>query len=295
MLSRAALPEDVSKRVAVEVGGDLHSDSGRLQEFVQRLVDAGRTEWVRTAQVRENAGLLIMALFRKQRRIEECDVHTVVFPGSDLSGVTMTRCSLVDVTIRRTDLSNTQFSDCSAQNVLFVEPRLDPDTTRLELRGIGDEAFSGIRVPDRQTSYDPTFVRRILIACGAPISENSKDLDDRGVPEGFIKLLDRLIAAYRRMNLVCKADDNLKSMFRDQWWEKMEKLLVDHDLVRREIRAKSGRRTVFLRRRFLPEELMAGFHEVGVVDPRVRAFWKDLELEMKPAGDQGSAAPPQSE
>ena len=286
ILSRSALPEDVADRVAIELSSDEPSPRERLQKFMDRLSVAGETEWRRTTQVRENAGLLVMALFRAYtglpEEINECAIRSVVFPGSHLSNVRLTRCLLDDVTVRRTDLSSTKFLGCEARNVLFIEPHVDPGSTRLELQGLRVAQVTGIHVPGR-TSYEPSVIGGILKECGAPIPIDPHRLPGPDISSEYRKLLDHLMRAYRRANPVCIGDDNLTSIFRDPKWDTLERLLITHGLVRKETRATSGRPTAFLRRQFLPEQLMSGLHEDRSANERIRAFWKALESETRNA------------
>ena len=154
ILSRSALPEEVADRVAQEMAAsDAPAAGNRLQELLDRLSKAAKQESRRTAQVRENAGLLVMALLRNQsgpdaHDIEGCTIRSVVFPGSHLKRVTLSRCSLIDVAIRRTDLTSTRFMACEARGVRLYEPRVSRESTRLELTGLGVDDVTGIRVLD---------------------------------------------------------------------------------------------------------------------------------------------------
>ena len=286
ILSRSALPEDVADRVAIELSSDGPNSRERLQELLDRLSVAGATEWRRTTQVRENAGLLVMGLFRAyadlSREIDECTVRSVVFPGSHLDKVSLTRCLLDDVTVRRTDLSSTRFLNCEARNVLFIEPYVKPGSTLLELQGLRVAQVTGIRVPG-STSYEPSAISGILRECGAPIPTDPQRLPGPYISSEYKELLGRLVRAYRRANPVCISDDNLASIFHDPRWDTLERLLVDHDLVRKETRATSGRKTAFLRRQFLPEQLMSSLNEDRSANERIRAFWKALESETRNA------------
>ena len=294
VLSRTALPEDVADRVAIEVGASEEAGTQEyLQSLLKRLARAGATEGRRTTQVRENAGLIVMALLRAYtgsdqggRDIDGCTVRSVVFPGSHLTDVTLRRCSLLDVTIRRTDLASTRFLDCEARNVLLVEPRVTTDYTRLELKGIEPAQVMGIQIPlggRMETSYDPSIITATLKECGAPIRTNQQ----RGpqVSADYVMLLEHLMRAYRRSNPVCKGDPNLSGMFEHPDWLTIERLLVTHGVVEREQRSTSGKRKEFLRRRFRPEQIMAGLSEEIAADQRIRAFWRALEVVSEPAAD----------
>ena len=92
VLSRSAMPEDLADRVAGELSeaGAL-AGADRLQALLDRLNEAGVTEWRRKTQVRENAGLVTLALLRtyaglegNQDAVDGCTVRSVVWPGSHL-------------------------------------------------------------------------------------------------------------------------------------------------------------------------------------------------------------------
>ena len=280
VLSRSALPEDVAIRVARELSAEGPSVQERLRKLLARLVEAGRTEWRRTMQVRENAGLLVMALFRACREVEGCAVDSVVFPGSDLAEVHLNRCAFRDVAVRRTDLRLTKFMDCTAEKMIFYEPLVHPDVTRLELKGIEVDQVSGIRVTGKETNYDPSVVEQVLQDCGTPlVSTVSRVVPDAKVGSEYRELVERLMRLYRRANPVFVDEDQLPNLFRNPAWPTVQRLFVEHKLVEEERRQKSGRPTVALRRRFLPEKLMSGLNVNADVDPRIRAFWRALASE----------------
>lgn len=288
VLSRSALPEDVAGRVALEletllcVGGGVDG----LQSLLDRLARAGATEWHRTTQVRENAGLLTMALIRAYARsgdspqeVEGCSVRSMVFPGGHLNGVTLRCCELVDVTVRRTDLSTTRFVACDARDTVFLEPRVSPESTRLELKGLEPVQVMGLRVQQgnqAKAHYAPRTIVDMLVRCGAPVRKEHAPIGPR-IATAHMATLERLVQAYRRANPICKQDPHLSSIFDQSEWSEIERLLIEHNLVDLEPRRTSGKPKDFLRRRFLPEQLMAGLSAREDTDRRVQAFWRALE------------------
>ena len=283
VLGRSALPEEVADRVAQEMAAsDAPAAGNRLQELLDRLSRAAEQESRRTTQVRENAGRLVMALLRNQggpdtHRIEGRTIRSVVFPGSHLKDVTLERCSLIDVAMRRTDLTSTRFMACEARGVRLHEPRVSRRSSRLELTGLGVDDVTGIRVLDDapDANFDPSFIADTLRSCGAPITG---DPGPRGpaVPDVYLELMERLTRAYRRTNLVCLQDDTLSSLFKAHGWSELQQRLVEHGIVRPEKRATSGRPKRFLRSRYLPAQIMAGRVGRPGTDPRIRAFWEAL-------------------
>ena len=91
------MPEDLAERVAGELldAGDRSGVDG-LRVLLARLSEAGVSEWQRKTQVRENAGLVTLALLRVHAGLEgnddtigDCFVRSVVWPGSHLRDVTL--------------------------------------------------------------------------------------------------------------------------------------------------------------------------------------------------------------
>ena len=93
--------------------------------------------------------------------------------------------------------------------------------------------------------------------------------------------MDELLRAYSHANPVCKDDPNLRWVFEDSDWGAIERLLVEHGLVKKETRATSGKAKEFMRRRFRPEQIMAGLSGRADADPRVRSFWQALALKSQ--------------
>ncbi|MYN64909.1 MAG: NACHT domain-containing protein [Acidobacteria bacterium] len=287
VLSRSALPEDVADRVAMQLNAG--SSVGALEDFrvlLDRLAQAGVTEWHRTTQVRENAGLLAMALLRSygdtgnaDGEVEGCTVRSMVFPGSHLKNTTLRRCAFVDLAVRRTDLSTTRFVECEAKDVVLLEPQVAPETTRLELKGLDPAQVMGIRVRRGgrlETEYAPQAIVEKLVQCGAPV-RNEPTLSRPQVAPEHVKTLERLMHAYHRANPICKQDPKLKPIFGRPEWSGIERLLIEHELVALERRSTSGKLKEFLRRRFLPEQLMTGLADREHADRRLQGFWRAVE------------------
>lgn len=293
VLSRSTLPEFVAERLAFELQQEGHlSTLDDLQKILDRLGEAGRTEWHRTGQVRENAGIVTLALLRKftdingpNSEIEGCTISSVVFPGSNLDGVTLRNCILVNVEFRRTNLRTTKFIKCTANDVRMVEPRIHVNDTRLELNGlrVPEDVSSIQKLSDdgSPTIYDPSEIMHVLNGCGTPVEmEKISDEESREVPEEFLEPLKKLIWAYERANPICISNGespHLQRLLRDPQWPTLRDLLIEHGIVKREHRGTSGRRKEFLRRQFSSDEIMLGISKSGRVDPQIARFWNALE------------------
>ena len=191
-------------------------------------------------------------------------------------------CTSVAVTARHPGMADeARFEDCEGREVLFIEPFLNPETTRLNMTGIDSSHFVGVRVPDGATVYNPSFVADRLRECGAPVSGRGMVAREPGVPPGYVQVLERLMAAYRRANPVCADDDRLGKIFSAPEWGTLENLLIKHKLIVKETGHPGGAPITLFRRRFIAEQLMSGLNGDLSGDRRVDGFWRALAAEAR--------------
>lgn len=300
ILGRGTLPDEVAMRVARGLRDAVRGDGERgAQRLLDRLSRAASRERLRGRQVRENTGLLAMALFRDGAFVEDTAAHGpaaahlvvrgLVFPGGDLRGVTFSRCAFEEVTMRRTDLSDTRFVECRATDLVLVEPRLDPERARLDLRGLSTGEVRGIRLPGSGGSvYDPEVVRETLRACGVAVAYPPPGSAPR-VDPAVVALMERLARACGRANPVCLQDEELEEVFGSPEWPRVKRGLLRHEIAAPERCETREAPVEFLRRRFRPDQIMAGLDGAAEVDPRIRAFWKSLESPAPGDGPQPGA------
>ena len=210
----------------------------------------------------------------------------------NLRDVTLRNCTLVNVSIHRTNLGTTRFIGCNARDVLLVEPRVKVGSTRLELKGLRVPAeVLGVRELKNEgstTFYAPKSIMRILGECGAPVETKTED-DMRNVAPVWLDLLERMIRAYQKANPICDGDQNLRHLFEDSRWPVLRDLLIEHGIVNLENRPASGRPKEFLRRRFSPDEIMSGASKTGNAKPQIVRFWDALEAKhLKPRSPESS-------
>lgn len=293
ILGRSPLAQDVATRVASElrssnqimeqaVPGSTHN---ALQPLLDALGKAGQMEGLRTAQVRENAGLIAMEILRQNadncQTITNLIIRSVVFAGDSLKGVVLRNCRLIDVLFKRTDLTETRFLHCHAERVYMVQPSLRRGSTQLELLGIDPTRhIAGILSDtgnDMETIYAPATVATELVACGFP-SDQVARIQQREVSPQYIEIMERLMRAYRRSNPICLERDHpaTRHLLGDDNWNTIEELLLKHGIAAREQRQIGGTKRDFLRRKFLPDQIMVGLDGASVHDPRIREFWDEL-------------------
>lgn len=277
-------PDADSTRVIMVTGEAGAGKTQVLQELVRRQADnylRGKTHKLFlyvNAQGRALARLNEALATELQDLRVSLTYHSVATLGH-LRDVTLRQCSLISVSMRRTDLSRTRFVECRSQDTLLVEPMVKIGGTKFDVDGLDVRSqVVGINVlgdEDNKTVYDPYYVADILGKCGFEIE--SIDDSDRDVPKEKFDVLDRLMRAYGRANPVCEADDNLKNIFAHESWSDVRRLLIKHGIVASEERQTGGHRKRFLRRRFLTEEIMRGASKAGQVHPQIIHFWDDLE------------------
>lgn len=288
ILGRGTLPDEVAARVAKGLG-DAGREEGRrgVQRLLDRLRRAGSGDRLRGPQVRENAGRLAMAMFRDGAFVEETEdcgpavahlvVRGMVFPGGDLGGLTFFRCVFEEVTMRRTDLAETRFVECEANECVLVAPRLDPERARLELRGFSTGDIRGIRLRGyRGTVYDPEVVRETLRTCGVAVAYPAPGSAPRVDPR-IARLMERLAQAYGRANPVCLQDEAMREVVGSPEWAEVKRRLLRGEIALLERCERRREPMDFLRRRFRPDQIMAGLDRAAKVDPRIQCFWKSLE------------------
>ena len=275
-LSRAPLAEFVGERVALELenAGSMRS-AHEVQKVLNRSTEAGKQEWRRTVQVRENAGLIAMEVLRRfsrpdngsPREITGMSVSGLVFGGGDLHDVIFRQCAFSSVEFRRTNLVGAKFLDCSANDMQLTEPRIGVDSTRLEIVGLrAPDDIHGLQVVENSSErkvFAPREIVRRLHECGLP-GADGETTSLRAVSDRTMGLLNKLMHAYERANTVCDGDQRLSSLFNDPEWPALQSLLLDHEIVRQERRQTSGPPKRFYRRLFRPEDIMQGqYKEVG--------------------------------
>ena len=289
ILSRSVLPEFVANRFARELRqqGRLASLEA-LQGVFDRLAEAGRIEWRRRTQVRENTGRIMLALVREfvsgdpaGSEIANATISRAFFPGGDLSGVTFRNCDFEDISMNRTNLGSAEFFGCNVHNILLLEPRIRVGSTRLEMNGlrIPDDVVSihELRDDGSRTIYDPNEIARVLAKCGLSVEGYVEGSGVRRIPQDLSELLDKLMHTYRNVNPICVADENRRNLFRNPRWPVLRRLLIDHGIVKREPRQASGVDKEFLRRKIPLDQIMSGINREVEVDPRVVRFWEALE------------------
>ena len=162
---------------------------------------------------------------------------------------------------------------------MMIEPRVS-SSTRLEFEGLDPGThIQGLHLVNGSGNvlYDPDEVARAVADRGgpAPAGRNGRiQVDQR-----LLQLVERLMRAYGRANPVCEDDPRHKTVFSDRNWRAVKSLLLRHGIVTEESRPTKGSPKRFLRRQFLPAEIMAGLRKDTSTPLAIRKFWRELAEE----------------
>lgn len=289
LLGRSMLPAEVADAAIDHLFQTKPRGEAKVvQDLVTQMSKAAAEDSSRTAQIKENAGLLVAMILRHgmpaKGSLENLKISGVVFPGIALGEVALKNGTFANVQFRRVDFSHTKFVACSATNISLIEVTVDPPTTRLELAGLDIRTqVHGLRFRKEgalHVEYDPAEVHKKLAECGAVAPIVDEDTQRRLVDDRIIDLLERLVRTYRRTNPVCTSDDNLRQIFADRNWGSLERLLLDQGILTKETRPTGGRPKAFLRRQVLPEHILAGRTRNADVPQQVIRFWDSLERQF---------------
>jgi hypothetical protein len=289
MLGRSVLPVEVATGAiaAMDTSGSLLK-SGGVPRLLEALNSAVKEEGLRSSQVRENAGVLLSEALKRAGgagiQVSEAKCGRLVLPGGNLNGVEVLRWEFEGTEFRRVDLTRARFRSCRAQGIVFTDVVVDPGFTRLEFEDLDvATAILGLRIREGdvvKAIYDPKELRALLAACGAVPPPPEGMESERAIAAPYYELVKKLCRAYGRTNPVCTSDDNLRHLFKSQRWPAIEKRLVQHGIVTVETRPTGGPQKRFLRRQFLPEQIMSGADRESQVPEKIRGFWDTMEADF---------------
>lgn len=286
LFGRAVLSEEVAEQTAHAVE---NVSPEELQRLLSKLATAVHKATFNQQVVRESGGVLMLWLLKSLPHFSSgtsFSISDLIVPGGKLGAVTLRNIDFSRIEFRRVDFGGTQVEACRCSEALFVEISVDP-ATRLDLsHTVRLEDFRGLWVystSGQRLTYEPTEVQTALQNTGALVV--NERLAFRPVLPEVVRLLDVLARAYLRSNPITLENDKLVALKRSSQWPLVEDLLVKHDILVREGRDTGGNKKTFLRRRLDIWTVLQGQIRDTAEDPRVTAFWNDLEraFPMKPS------------
>ena len=288
LLGRSPLPQFVADRIALELSKEKKLESyADLRNVVDRCSSAGKRMWIRTTQVRENSGQIILAILAKLRdelshpiELRRFKFESITLLGGSLEDVSFLECSFRDVTMRRTSLQRARFENCICHSLLLDEVQVESITTKLDLRGLeASKHVFGLDVIDsngRHTTYDITEILRVLRDSGMTQILDVAPEDFIPVSPNITKMMDKLMRSFRRSNPISTSDQRLQSVIKDPHWKDLLDKLIKHRIIEQVDRPVKNKRTKFYRCRFPASGVMRGQTRSEATSPKVADFWRSL-------------------
>jgi len=234
--------------------------------------------------LKENLGRLLCSLFRVMSKLagkaSEYSFRDFVFRNCSFSEIVLVKCNATNCQFIDVEFTKSKFEECNFLNCYFFKPKVSRKSTRWHVDGI--KLGAGIQgIIDTSSGIDQEFfkesdVAEILNELGVSGIDLDAEGDQLKVDDPLEELVYRLVTAYRRANPVCKGDHNLSTLFDDDNWKLVESALTERGLVTEEFRRTSGKKIGFLRRHFLPDQLLAARSKSANVPDKLKLFWKDL-------------------
>ena len=161
---------------------------------------------------RRNLGALLLAFATRVGPVSDTTVRGLSFIGAASGAARFDRVAFDNCEFFGTDLRGVVFADCDGATTTFRGVKLDDDS-QMAIRGLrpGDNVGS-IQYEPTGDVYAPDEVRTILERLGTPFEEDTPappTYSDKA--KDVIELLDRIIRAYRRTNLLYEEDSGLEA------------------------------------------------------------------------------------
>lgn len=227
---------------------------------------------------RRNLGSLVAAAFAISKQVSDLEL-------ADLSFINV---SFGDVDVRQVRFYNCIFNNVGWERAKFQGCTfVDSDADRIRVSSmtkLGIEGFmpgANLRciqtIEDGQETYVPSEMVEILLRLGAPgMKAEPPQYSSKG--QAVVNLLHRVVQKFRRTNVLCMEDENLRRLFADPNWRLLYNLLLQHSIVEEEVRQTSGTRKIFLRPQVAILDMM--HHETTPVgqlpEHSIGSFWRGV-------------------
>ena len=232
---------------------------------------------VGSEQIRQNAGTIAAGMLREGLAAKTV-VQGLTFVDVDLSNVLAREVTFQQCTFRGVDMRGATFQDCTARSSAFESVLVDGESA-LDFHGTAVSDFFGLRFEDEdgrtQSVYAPADVQRILD--GAQLPAAHEPFGSREVEPDVADLVGKVARLFERAN-VTSFDNELgqKRLLRDPNWARVYDALLNTGIIREELRAAGGNRTMFVRMTVRPADLMAGLSPEYDAEAQIQDFWTRL-------------------
>ena len=280
--SRGLMEKDIFQEIERQL--TFQEDGRKILSYLDNVTSIEISSRNPSTVLPENLGHLFASLARSANR-QSCDVSglslsSLIFKGTSFNGVLIASTKFKDCQFFDADFVGLELKACVFSNSFLFSTRVKEGRTLLDVDGLSPtNNVQGIVVLEdgaEKEYFKAPDILRVLASLGVKGLDLEEHRDEVSVPVDVEDLIDRLVAAYRKANPICKGDDYLQQIFGHPKWSEVETLLKKHGLVTEEYRNTSGRKVAFLRRQFLPDQLLAAISSASGVPRELKRFWKDL-------------------
>lgn len=280
--SRGLMEHDIFQEIERQL--IFQEDGNRILSYIENVTNIAIPSRNPSTVLPENLGQLFASLSRSAER-RECDiegfaVRGLIFKGTSFHGVSISSTKFTDCQFFDADFVGVSLKDCIFHNSFLFRTRVKVGETLLDVDGLSPaKSVQGIVVLENGAEkeyFRAPDILPVLVSLGVKGLDVEEHRDEVAVSEDVEELVDKLVAAYRKANPICKGDDYLRQIFGHPQWNEVEGLLKKHDLVTEEYRNTSGKKVAFLRRQFLPDQLLSAISSSSAAPRELKRFWKDL-------------------
>lgn len=258
--------------------------------ILDTLNAASATAVPRANRIKENAGSIATEVLNNWREPDgsralsggvghSIRVSNVVFAGAALRANSAPPCVFENVEFRQVDFSQAKIGGGVVRECYFYEVLIDLSSTKLDVAGLeAARDFFGLRVRDGtevRTLYMAREIADALRKVGAAIPVEQLHAQPDVDPDAAA-LVERLMYAFGRANVIWPADSRYARLVNDPYWSDIRRLLLEYELVEFEKRQHKGTSRESLRRRYAPSEVLAGVNPAANVPTAISEFWESL-------------------
>ncbi len=273
ILGRSLLSTEVARRAAQHFARREHT----LSDWLDLLGDVSNAEG--TGLVRQNAGRLAIALMTHfGGQVADARLAHLSFFDTDFRGLAFVDCSLEDCHIRGGSLAGTTFDNCVGRSCLLEGVLVDRDSTRLDIEGLLANSVLSIRVVQDESRLivRPNLVSAELARVGLPTAVGA-ERTRYDVSERAVDIVEQVVNLFRSTNLIAFTDQYAKPILQVAERAGVLPAMVEEGLLHYNDRSASGQK-VFIKRSFVPQDVLAGLDRETRVDDKIHGFWERLEV-----------------
>lgn len=226
---------------------------------------------------RRNLGGLVLAYAREVSPLSNTPVRGLTFIDISAGPAVFSGVEFVDCRFISTDLCGITFEDCDAPSSNFDRVKLDA-RSKMEIRGL--VPGSNIRSLHDESNgpvYSPEAIAQMLDSLGAPADAEKPEAPKYSKhAQKLIKLLEKTARAYSRSKILYEGDHQHPSLVDSPLWPELRQLLINHDIISKEMRESRGANVPGYRLRVNVDELLTDQMGKSLPQSGTASLWEEL-------------------